>query len=88
MNPTEQYSEYLSHNNMDLEVLGESFDDPIKKSDNQKFYSKVTIINCEFGQPIPNKDGSQNIHYSLKRNDREELIEAVRDVKNNIEKYL
>ena len=75
-----EYSEFLAHNGMDLEILGEVFDEPIKKNEVQKFYTRISVINTDTKEVLEK-------YYFLKENDADELKILVNGIKSN-EKYL
>tara|TARA_R110000868_G_scaffold358357_1_gene620074 strand:+ start:265 stop:513 length:249 start_codon:yes stop_codon:yes gene_type:complete len=75
-----EYAEYVTHNGMDLEILGEVFDEPIKKNEVQKFYTRISVINTDTKEVLEK-------YYFLKENDADELKILVNGIKSN-EKYL
>lgn len=81
-----EYAEYLSHNGMDIEVLGETFAEPIKKTQSMDFYTRVSIIDVSTGDVVY-KDGTPLRYYFEKSNGDDGLKDLVRGIKNN-EKYL
>lgn len=82
-----EYSEFLTHKGMDIEVLGEVFSEPVKRTDSMSFHTRVTFVNVETGQKIHRDDGSLMAYYFERENDADSLRELVRGIKNT-EKYL
>lgn len=82
MKPTIEYSEFVTENEMDLEVKGEVFETPIKRiSDSgEEFYTRVQVINVETKEPV------NNIFFK-KENDEDTLKILVNAIKND-PKYL
>lgn len=71
---TNNYSEFVSENGMDLEIRGESFEAPIRQTENQQFYTRVSVINIASGLAI-------NELFFLKENDMDGLKDLVSGVK-------
>lgn len=82
MEANESYSEFISHGNMDLEILGESYSEPIKKTQELEFYTKVSVIDTASGQPVY-KNGTQMSYYFVKENDLPTLKLLVQGIKND-----
>lgn len=83
MKPLLHYNEFINHKGMDLEILGETFAESLKRNDNHTYHSKVSIINCEFGEVAPKEDGSPHVFYFPNLDTEEGLKQAVRAVKND-----
>lgn len=83
MKSEDEYSETVSHNGMDLEILGESFTEPIRKTPDTNFHTQVSVIDMGTGELIY-RDG-QPIRYSyVNQNNKDGLRELVRIIKQNI----
>ena len=82
------YSESVSHKNMDLEILGESFDEPYNVGKSTiDFYTKLSIIDILTGTVV--YENGEPLRYNfIKRCDEEGLKKIVKDAKNNIEKLM
>lgn len=78
--PTYTYSEYVDHNGMNLEIRGEKYDEPFKASDNVKLHVKVSIIDTD--------TKSQIIIHQFEEIPNSDLILEVKNIKNNIEKFV
>lgn len=87
MKPEIEYSETLSHSNMDLEILAESFIEPVRKTDDKQFYTQVSIIDVNAGH-IVYKNGQPLRYFYEKQNDKDTLVAIVKNVKENIDKLL
>lgn len=79
--PIYTHSEYISHDGFDLEIKGEVFDTPIKKSEAQMLYSRISIFDME-----------SNLYWGIgelfhEKKDLEQLRTWVEIVKNNIEHF-
>lgn len=85
--PTETYSEFLSHANMDLEILGETFDEPCFSRNGNKYHTRVSIINCEFGRVVLQPDTMPYVYYFVPEHTKDELIATVKEIKSK-DKYL
>lgn len=87
MKSEEEYSETLSHNGMDLEILGESFTEPVRKTPDMNFHTQVSVIDMGSGELVYRN--GQPIRYSYaNQNDKDGLRELVRAVKQNIHTLL
>ena len=80
---TETYSEFVTHKNMDLEILGESFDEPIRTTADHQIFTQVSIIDTLSGQLIFNGGSPLRYNY-VKQNDLETLKLLVKEVKEKI----
>jgi len=83
----ESYSEFLNHNGMDLEIFGQTFDEPCHKAQGQSYNTRVTIIDCEFGRPVLMSDTTPYIYYFVPEHTKDELIATVKEIKSK-DKYL
>ena len=73
--PTIKYSEFVTENGMDLEVRGEVFDIPIKKTETLEFHTRIEVREV----------GTENIInrlYFVKENNNDELRILVNGVKS------
>jgi hypothetical protein len=78
---THNYSEFVTENEMDLEVKGEVFSSPIKRTQNgEEFHTRVEIINISTQEVI-------NRMYFKKENNPDELKQIVIAIKSE-PKYL
>lgn len=80
------YSEFLTHKNMDIEVLGETFSEPIKKTDRHNYHTRVSIIDVSTGQPVI-KDGAPIHIYFVPEYTSEQLKATVKEIKHS-ERFL
>ena len=87
MTPTYTYSEHTTCDNTDLEIRGEIFEDVIKKSDNNKCKCLVSIIDITAKDYWGVTEGVGKGKIYFMELSSPELIEAVKAIKNNIEKY-
>jgi hypothetical protein len=80
MKPTTTYSEYVTEDGRDLEIKGEVFDTPIKKTEVLQFYTRVSITDVNSKETINNL-------YFVNENNEDELRVLVSGIKNE-PKYL
>lgn len=81
--PIEHYSEFVTHKDKDLEILGEVFEDSIRRSADHEIHTQVSIIDVMSGQLV--FDGGQPLRFNYtKRNDLETLKLLVKEVKEKI----
>mgnify|MGYP001570022337 CR=1 FL=1 len=71
---------------MDIEVLGETFAEPIKKTDRHNYHTRVSIIDVATGQPII-KDGAPLHYYFVPEFTEAQLKDTVKEIKHT-DKYL
>lgn len=74
-----EHSEYVFHDGMDLEIKGEVFDSPVKKTENNQFHTRVEIID---------KGVVKERVFFIPELDQHELVATILEMKSKIHKYL
>jgi len=78
--PNLTHHEYVDFQGKELEVRGEVFPEPIRSNADVTLHTRISLLTDE-GEPW----GTGNIFY--KEATKEQLIELVKAIKSNIEKY-